>query len=479
MKKTILTIATYVFLSSISYSQTPECNCSKNLTTLIAKTEENYAGFPAKVNNGTNLSYKKLIRTIQKQAPGIQKPKDCFYLLKDYVRFFKDKHFILSYADDQDYDLEMVVYSEDYFKRKISKKGLNKIEGIWISADASLKLAIQKSANDAFKGIVLESKDSKLPTGLVYVTLTPTKNGFIAKKYNSFITTDIPAKQKGNLLQIWNHEMFGKIYPTELTEQEQGELDTWQNNNNGLAFKKISEKTAYLKVPSFFNNESSIQQLVSKNDSLIRTSENLIVDLTGNGGGSTGWVSFLPYFMTNAVVQGNSYLRVTPDNVKRKLPDLEPFVLNPIPEDYKKYFPEEMVGEYKTAYQELPTTEKTYYPLPAITFPLDSIMSNPKKIALVIDDLCGSSAEYFFFISKQSKKTTTYGINTIGMMDYEGMSIPTAMPYDKFILTIPIVKSSWTDTNPIDQNGFKPDIRLDNMEQENWIDYIQKDLEQK
>lgn len=264
-----------------------------------------------------------------------------------------------------------------------------------------------------------------------------------------------------------------------MSEKEREELNTWKNNNNGLDFKKLSTKTAYLKIPSFTNNDDKILELVKRNDAVIQSCENLIVDLTGNGGGSTGWISFLPYFMTNPIIQYDTYLRTTPDNVKSKLADLEPFVIHPIPEEYKKYFPEEVLAAYKKAYQELPVTQKSFYPIPGVTFPLDSIMAKPQKIALMVDDLCGSSTEYFFFISKQSKKTTTYGINTVGMMDYEGMSNPTALPYDKYILTIPIVKSSWTDSQPIDQTGFRPDILLNHIDLSEWVEFVRKDLEGK
>lgn len=481
MKQTVNIFLALIFTTINLCAQTQEntCNCTDNLDRLIVKTEENYAGFPNKVNSETKLIYKKLIKNLQEKSKEVQNPKTCFYLLKEYIRFFKDKHFILSYTNEKDYDLEIVKYSESDFKNAIIKNKLLTMEGIWINADSSLKLAIQKYPNNIFKGIVIESKDEKIPLGLVYITLSPSKNGFIAKQYNSFITTDVPAKQKGNLLQIWNQNMFGKVYPNKMTILEQEELNTWRNNNNGLDFKKLSAKTAYLKVTSFYNNDDKIQQLVSKNDSIIRTCENLIVDLTGNGGGNTGWVTFLPYFMTNPVIQYDTYLRVTPDNVKLKLADLEPFVINPIPTEYKKYFPDEVIAAYKKAYQELPITTKSFYPIPGVTFPLDSIIQRPTKIALVVDDFCGSSTEYFFSLSKQSKKTKTYGINTIGMMDYEGMSNPTALPYEKYILTIPIGKSSWTDTNPIDQKGFKPDNLLNKINRKDWTEYIKNDLEKK
>jgi len=479
MKQTICILAVLMILSTELFSQDNQCNCLENLNKIVAKTEENYTGFPAKINEVNNTRYKELIKALQKKSLNETNPKTCFYLLKEYIRFFKDKHFILNYSNANDYDNEKITYSEKYFKKELAKKGLSEIEGVWVNADTSLKLAVQKYPSNIFKAIVLESKDTKIPVGLVYFTLTPSKNGFIAKEFNSFITTDIPAKQKGNLLQIWNHAMFGKVYPNEFTKAEKAELDTWKNNNNGLDFQKLSCKTAYLKIPTFFNNDDKIQLLINKNDSIIKTCENLIVDLTGNGGGNTGWVSFLPYFMTNPIIQYDTYLRTTPENIISKLADLEPFVVNPIPDEYKKYFPDEVVAAYKKAYQELPTTKKAFYPIPGVTFPLDSILTKPNKIALIVDDFCGSSTEYFFFISKQSTKTTTYGINTIGMMDYEGMSNPTALPYHKYILTIPIIKSSWTEQKPIDKTGFQPDILLNKIEQKKWVEFVQKDLEQK
>ncbi|WP_333864762.1 hypothetical protein, partial [Chitinophaga sp.] len=63
----------------------------------------------------------------------------------------------------------------------------------------------------------------------------------------------------------------------------------------------------------------------------------------------------------------------------------------------------------------------------------------------------------------------------MGMMDYEGMSNPTPLPYSKFVLTIPIAKSSWTDKHPIDQTGFAPNVHI-RLPENKWIDFIVKDL---
>lgn len=478
--RTICIFIVLLILSNISFTQNTinhQCNCFDNLKKLISKTEENYAGYPSKVNKNTVKTYKRLILHLEAKAKNETSPKTCFYILKEYVRFFEDKHFSLSYNNENDFDIEVIALTEEDFKKSWSKRKLEAIEGIWMDADSTLKLAIQKFPNNIYKAIVVQTKNPKISLGLVYATLKKKNDKFFVKEYDYFISTDIPAKIKGNLLQLGFLSLYGKIFPDNLSTAEKEELNTWRGDNKGLNFKKLSPKTAYLKIPTFQNNEDKIQQIVTQNDSIIRSCENLIVDITGNGGGSTGWVSLIPYFMTNPIIQYETYLRVTPENVNFKLADLEPFAVNPIPEEYKKYFPDTIVSAYKKAYQELPTTNKEFYPIPGVSFPLDSILKKPTKIALVVDDFCGSSAEYFFHISKQSKKTKTYGINTIGMMDYEGMSNLTSMPYANYYLTIPIVKSSWTDTKPIDKNGFKPDIMLNNIEQFKWIDFIKRDME--
>jgi len=130
---------------------------------------------------------------------------------------------------------------------------------------------------------------------------------------------------------------------------------------------------------------------------------------------------------------------------------------------------------YIVVYKELPETTETFYPLPSVSFPLDSVLTRPAKVAILVDEFGGSSTEYFFYLARQSKKAITYGRPTIGMMDYAGMSNPTKLPFDAFRLYIPIEKSAWTDENPIDKTGFTPQIMI-NREQENWIDYVMEDL---
>lgn len=475
MRRCAIIVLAVIFSSISLVAQNTTCDCLENLNQTIRKTEENYAGFPAKVNEHTKNRYLVLKTNLSKRAAKATTPKKCYYVVRDYVRFFQDKHFILNYYNEQDFDSTVVAVDPGYWEKKRRLGTLAAVEGVWTNPDSTVKIGIYQSARHEFKAIKLESSSDAYPVGFVYFTLRKNGKNFIVQEYNSFLSTSSPARQVGNLLQLWNHALWGKLFPQTMSYSEQRELATWKNRNNGLAFRQLTPEYAYLKIPTFLQNDDKIQQLVSASDSMIRRSKYLIVDLRGNGGGNTGWIFFLPYFLTNAIDQQPSLLRVTPDNVKHKLPDLEPFVNNPISEEYKKYFPDDVLAAYKKTYAELPSTKQSFYPIPGVRFPFESTGRFPEKIALIVDEFCGSSSEYFFFLSKQSKKTRTYGANTIGMMDYEGMSTPTALPYEKFILTIPIAKSSWTDKHPIDQKGFRPDVLI-SLPHQKWIDFIMRDL---
>lgn len=460
-----------------SYAQALQCNCIENLKTTILKTEQNYAGFPIKVNAKTKATYNALTRQLSIRADTVTNPRNCFYIIKNYVTFFKDRHFDFSYSSDTESEKEYSDLTEAYFRNTLKPEALSPVEGIWINPDSTLKIAIRQTSKNILKGIIVKSSDPKIALGLVYCTLTKNDRGYSFIKYNVF-TTGYPARQHGRLLQLWNMELWGKEYPGTMNQKEREELATWRNYNFGLAFRKLNAGTAYLKLPSF-NRDNLVQKLVNSNDSIIRNTENLIVDLRGNGGGNTGWSYLLPYFLTNTIVQGNNYLRLSPDNNKHMLTDIEPVVKNPVPEEMKKYFTPQFMAAYKKAYLEIPSAKGIFYPIPTIIIPVDSVLKKPRNIALVFDDLCGSSTEYFFYISRQSSRIKRYGTATLGMMDYVGMFQPTKLPFDKYHLVIPDTKSAWTDTKPIDSTGFIPENDLRKLPQSKWIDYIVSDLENK
>lgn len=477
MSKSILFLLFSLILGPFLRAQS--CNCPDNLNAAITKIEANYAGFPVKTRGAAKQKvYQNLTTRLRTQASNASETAACYALLREYVRFFQDKHFTISrWKPESEWEKRPSV-TEAQFKSQLSSTELHPLEGIWINPDSTLKIGIQRSGAQTFQAIVLESKDSKLPTGLVYYQIQQDAKSFLVETHDVQGSNNFYARQRGNLLQNWSLALWGKVYPQSMSPEELDEMSTWRKGNNGLDFYQMSHSTAYLKIPTFMNNDDKIQQLVSAHDEQIRNCENLIVDLRGNGGGNTGWAALLPYVMTNTIVQGNSWLRISPDNVKLKMEELGPMVNNPVPDELKKYFTDEHMAALKKAYAELPSTKNTFYPIHGLDIPLDSIAAYPKKIALLVDELCGSSTEYFMFLMRQSKKVRSYGRNTVGMMDYEGPSVSTPLPCNQFVLRIPVSRSSWTEKKPIDLKGFRPDVRV-KLPDAQWVEWVTKRMERK
>ncbi|MCL4640171.1 MAG: S41 family peptidase [Pseudosphingobacterium sp.] len=471
-KKNInLLLANLLLFSGYALGQST-CNCLDNLQQAIQRVEADYAGFPDKITEKNDVAYARLKDRLKKRAISLNDPIACYGVLSDYVNYFYDKHFRIEYNAPID-SVVIEIDAEQVMKTSTTSKP-NSITGIWKNPEGT-EIAIFKQKDRSYQAVKLVSAADDFPKGFVYFTLTPKGNNYTVKLYNRKINLEIPAKQVGNLLRIWNFQLWAKVGNAPLSEGEKAEWASWQEHKKGLLFKKLNPDLAYLKIPTFDGNEGAIQSLVSENDSVIRNSKYLIIDLTGNAGGSAGWVALMPYLMTNQVNQKSSLLRVSKANVTNKLRDLEPFVKSPIPNEYKKYFPKETLAQYQKAYRDLPSTSQVFYPTPAVNFPLEAVLKYPEKVALIVDDFGGSATEYFFYLTKQSKKVISYGEPTIGMMDYVGMSIPTALPYKAFKLYIPIEKSSWTDEHPIDRTGFEPQVPIAGR-QEDWLTYIIKDL---
>ncbi|TCD00519.1 S41 family peptidase [Pedobacter psychroterrae] len=478
MKKTtlLLTFCAFCLLfcsKTVIAQQT--CDCIANLDTTIKKTELNYVGYPDLIKKKLMPKYQKLVKKLRTEAAKQTDPQKCFPLLNAYVGFFNDKHFDIEYSIT---DTNRFVYSpirEDAFKNDFSAKKRDSIEGIWVNPDTTLRLAIQKISPMRYQAVILESKDTKLKPGLVYYTFTKNKNGFIFDRYD-WMTPDFPVRQHGGLLFVWNFEVWGKVYPSALTAHERSEFLTWRNYNYGLDFKKLDEDNVVLSIGSF-NRDDKIKQIIQKNDSLIRSAKHLIVDLRGNGGGNSGWIHLLPYFYTQPIVQGDTYLRLTPQNINANLPGIKSMYEKPNPDPkWARSNTPEVLARFKKAYEEIPLSKAQFYAMPSTSIYADSILKKPEKVALIFDDLGGSSTEYFFYISMQSSKTRRYGERTLGMMDYMGVSQQTTLPFADYYLLIPDRKATWTDKDPKNVSGFVPEHDLRHLPRHQWIEYIKTDL---
>ncbi|MET0244240.1 MAG: hypothetical protein ABW174_12260 [Flavitalea sp.] len=476
-KKSLLKFCLFLFslISFDTLNAQSSCNCIANLDTTIKKTEVNYVGYPDMIARNQEVQYKKMVARLRASAKNESDPRRCFSILKEYVVFFNDKHYDLEYTIADSTMFKYNFIDESRYRKEFVSKKREPIEGIWISPDSSLKLAVYKVDPKTYQAVVLESRDQKIKPGLIYYTFSKTGKGLVFDRFD-WMTPEFPVRQRGNLLYIWNFEVLAKVFPGTLTESEKYNFGTWRNYAYGLDCRKLDENNVLLTIGSF-NRDNMIKDIIKKNDSLIRSSRHLIVDLRGNGGGNSGWSYLLPYFYTNTIQQGDTYLRLSPLNNAANLPSFKSMYENPKPDPrWEKSYTAEYREKFKEAFEQIPQSKQTFYTIPSLDIYADSVLKTPEKVALIFDDLGGSSTEYFFFISKQSTKVKRYGERTLGMMDYMGASTDSPLPFKDYYLMIPDRKATWTDTAPTNITGFIPENDLRHLPRESWIDFIKKDL---
>lgn len=98
----------------------------------------------------------------------------------------------------------------------------------------------------------------------------------------------------------------------------------------------------------------------------------------------------------------------------------------------------------------------------------DSVAAHPEKIIILINKNCGSTAEEFLLLAKQSRKVTLMGEHTAGVLDYANMRGAdfNNMPYMLYWATS---RSRRIDRgSAIDNIGIAPEKNL-TLEQD-WIE---------
>ncbi len=471
--------ALFVFFFSLLYNccaaQTV-CNCPVNFDTVAASVETNYAGYVDRLSQTGEATYKRFTDSLRTKAAQATSTKACFHLIAAYVRFFNDLHMQFSYHNKADWSNEYVYLTEAQAKQALRKPAAP-VAGIWQTTDSLFQIAIlpDAAAPARFKAIVMKSPDTALKAGRVYFTVQQEGTTYRITPYNQFSSTPFQIQLNGNLLHALGR-LWMRRFPQQPALHELKLVARQRQIQNGLYFEKIAADAAYLKIESFANNDAAIAAFVKQHDSVIRSTPYLVVDLRGNGGGSSGWISIAPYFYTQPFKQGITYTRLSPTNRAALKESLKAMLSMPIEPEMKRYFTNSFMARKRREAAALDTASGDFFPVEAVRIPFDSVLRYPKRLALLVDKGTGSSSEFFLHLSKQSSKAISFGTHTMGIMDYVGQPVRTALPCDAFYLAIPTEKSDWTTAYLTNATGMKPDMLLDSIPDEKWIDAALKVL---
>lgn len=238
-------------------------------------------------------------------------------------------------------------------------------------------------------------------------------------------------------------------------------------------FEKINENTAYLRIPDFeITEKNAIDSIVLANRATILSTENFIIDVRNNPGGSdASYGSLLPFLYTQPIRTVGTLFYSTDLNNQRMLE------LSQNPD-----FDEESRQTFKKYYEKLAANKGEYIDLfhaKVSVFKLDTVQPYPKNIGIIINENNGSTTEQFLLSAMQSKKVKLYGRTTKGMLDISNVNI-VASPCGDLELYYGLSKSFRIPGFPVDDVGLQPDVFIDqSIDADNWINFVSDQLQGK
>lgn len=187
-------------------------------------------------------------------------------------------------------------------------------------------------------------------------------------------------------------------------------------------FRKINDSTLFLRFDDFADT-NAIHALIHEHEAEIADTENLIVDVRENGGGSdTAFLPLLNYcYGENGRFDASSLrceINYTERNVDSRLQLFEGFLSSGVPDEVRSYIEQEMATQ--KAYR-----GKGYYRPESADVDPDFSFNGTKKpehVYILSDNECGSSGDAFVEMCRGSNKVTVVGRPTLGILDYSNLA---------------------------------------------------------
>lgn len=481
MKKGLLLIFT-ILATNFVYSQ--NCSCSDILVWLKETIEKNDAGFQYVIDQKGEAEYKKHSDSYIEKVKSITDKNECAETLSNWLRFFRKGHLWFGINSEQNLSnnnqidkekikrqfksWETYPYKENEFNAYISNIKEPGLEGIWTTPPYTIGV---RKVNNEYVGFIIEADGIYWSKSQVKFKIKD-ENGKLTATY---YMQDHSAKEMKDVALLGNNYLqidwvtLKRVKPTFPADKS---LDMYFKflTTDIPIFEKLNDKTAILRIPTFDGSaKKTIDSIITANQHIITTTENLIIDLRYNGGGSDGsFEKILPLIYTNPIrTVGVEYLS-TPLNNKR----MEEFITDPdFTVEDRKWAKDglEQLQKHLGEFVNLDSTDVTIE-----TF--DTIYPYPKNVGIIINEGNGSTTEQFLLAAKQSKKVKLFGTTTVGVLDISNMYFINS-PCNDYKLGYSLTRSKRIPEFTIDDKGIQPDYYIDMIiPKYDWIEFVDKIL---
>lgn len=470
MKQFLILISLFVVSSAFSQQN---CPCEKALENLITKIESDYPGFEEKTKD--SLIYNSLKIQLTVESKNSDNPQ-CIEVLKKYTTFFKDKH-IWILPNEQEIQTkkaenkkpEKLNVDISKFKKRI-ENSTDKLEGIW--KDESYTVGIKKTGQNQYTGFIIESDNPNWkPKEIKFQLNRKSDISYYLSDYSLFKDT---FKLYEDCLLYINNLKIPFLKQNMDRRLDSVEINNKINELDGFYFEKLTPKTSMIRLSNFsYPFVERIEKLINKSKSAIENSENLIIDIRNNGGGTdNAYLRLLPFIVTNPI-RNIGVERLATQGL---IDGVTTYKKGLIQKDPKQNISEikeldSLTDIYKSKIGE-------FINLNGETVNIDSIeiaSKSPRQIIMLSNNGTGSAAENFLLKAKQSKKVKVLGTPTSGVLDYASAYF-FKFGCDNYKLLLPTYRSLRLPAYPIDNIGIQPDIYLDETV-EDWVKYAIEYLE--
>jgi hypothetical protein len=275
--------------------------------------------------------------------------------------------------------------------------------------------------------------------------------GKVLKMYTSFF-------HDSHVFPMWNKSGAKLITANE----------AYKNATNLVTFRQLNPDYIYVKLANFNERDvNELDSLLRTNAALIARTPALILDLRGNAGGNTSTSEeMIKLIYTNPIIYPAQYERSSAERIEAAEKELKAYkdtISNAFFYQRAKKLVQDLKAKPGGIVRYGDDLTRTADVAPT---------ANPQRIALLIDKGTGSSAEYFIYEGSQSKKVTTFGTNSYGVMDYAGDQNKPLCD-GTFNLAVPWSRNGWTRQFRIDNVGFAPNVRIPSTEKD-WIGFVQR-----
>ncbi|MDA3866490.1 MAG: S41 family peptidase [Salinivirgaceae bacterium] len=456
-----------------------DCDCESSFEWLKKTFEQNDAGYPMVIKQKGQRTYEKFSDSIGALTKRINNHKECVVLLDEWVHFFRKGHVGVYYIDDptktdlrnsigvENYDAETFAVDTAVFYTQLKQRKIPfKLVDVWY--DNSCKIAVVPDTINPqrdYVGVIISTKRPNWKPGQVKVEFFNADSGINANYYmadHSVRKCNVEYSVRN--LKVGSFSWRRSLEYVPLKERD--DLSIYLAKEPVM--KRLNDESLLLRIPSFrYEYKNKIADLLKENEDLLEVTENLVIDVRGNGGGAdASMMRIIPYIYTNPVAMYDIEIRSTPLTY----------------EAYKEWFSRSFFGRLYFAIslkRKLKKNMGSYVSRSKDTVRIKdwyNVRDYPKNVYVLVDGKCASTTEQFLLYAEQSSKTTIIGETTFGAIDVSNVN-PILFPNKKYRLSYTCSRSLRMHERIIDDIGIDPDIFIpDSIPKFQWLRYVEENI---